>query len=154
MVDDSLVVRRIITEVLSGDPALEVVGTAANGQIALGKISQLKPDVITLDIEMPVMDGLQTLQEVRRVDRRIPIVMFSTLTERGASATLEALSRGASDYVTKPANVGSVNESMEMVRVQLIPKIKALVPDFVEPRAVGAPAAPAAPAPAAPVRVR
>ncbi|WP_337062841.1 protein-glutamate methylesterase/protein-glutamine glutaminase [Kineococcus sp. G2] len=152
VVDDSVVVRRIVTDVLAGDPAIEVVGTAGNGRIALEKIQQLKPDAVTLDIEMPVMDGLQTIKEIRRIDRRLPVVMFSTLTERGASATLEALSSGASDYVTKPANVGSVNESMESVRVQLIPKIKALVPG-------GAPAALAprlaAPAvPAAPVAVR
>ncbi|GAB7191761.1 chemotaxis response regulator protein-glutamate methylesterase [Kineococcus sp. NUM-3379] len=153
VVDDSVVVRRLITDVLAGDPDLEVVGTAGNGQIALEKLAQLKPDVITLDIEMPVMDGLQTVREIRRVDRRVPVIMFSTLTERGASATLEALSTGANDYVTKPANVGSVAESMESVRSQLVPKIKALVPRFAEARPafrpLPAPAAPAG-APAAP----
>ncbi|WP_432548171.1 protein-glutamate methylesterase/protein-glutamine glutaminase [Kineococcus sp. SYSU DK004] len=156
VVDDSVVVRRIVTDVLSGDPALEVVGTAPNGKVALDKLAQLSPDAVTLDIEMPVMDGLQTLLEVRKVDRRLPVVMFSTLTERGASATLEALSNGASDYVTKPANVGSVAESMESVRAQLIPKIKALVPWFSEAAApAAAPAAAAVPArPAAPVAVR
>ncbi|MCI2238052.1 chemotaxis response regulator protein-glutamate methylesterase [Paenibacillus sp. TRM 82003] len=148
VVDDSVVVRRIVTDVLAGDPAIEVVGTAPNGKIALEKIQQLKPDAVTLDIEMPVMDGLQAIKEIRRIDRRLPVVMFSTLTERGATATLEALSSGASDYVTKPANVGSVQESMESVRAQLIPKIKALVPGI-------APAAPAPAArPAAPVAVR
>ncbi|PRY13987.1 two-component system chemotaxis response regulator CheB [Kineococcus rhizosphaerae] len=142
-VDDSVVVRRIVTDVLASDPAIEVVGTAANGRIALEKIAQLKPDAVTLDIEMPVMDGLETVKEIRKVDRKLPVIMFSTLTERGATATLEALSSGASDYVTKPANVGSVQESMESVRQQLIPKIKALVPGH------GAPAAPALARPAA-----
>jgi len=146
-----VVVRRLVTDVLASDPALEVVGTAQNGKIALTKLEQLKPDVVTLDIEMPVMDGLETLREIRRSDRRLPIVMFSTLTERGATATLDALSAGASDYVTKPANVGSVAESMESVRQQLIPKIKALVPDFVEPLTVSAPVATA---PSAPIAVR
>jgi two-component system chemotaxis response regulator CheB len=143
-VDDSVVVRRLVTDVLASDPAIEVVGTAANGKIALEKILQLKPDVVTLDIEMPVMDGLEAIKEIRKIDRRLPVIMFSTLTERGASATLEALSSGASDYVTKPANVGSVAESMESVRQQLIPKIKALVPHL------GGTPAPAAPSVTAP----
>ncbi|WP_432487507.1 protein-glutamate methylesterase/protein-glutamine glutaminase, partial [Kineococcus sp. SYSU DK018] len=144
VVDDSVVVRRIVTDVLASDPVIEVVGTAPNGKVALDKIQQLKPDAVTLDIEMPVMDGLQTIKEIRRVDRRLPVVMFSTLTERGATATLEALSSGASDYVTKPANVGSVSESMESVRAELIPKIKALVPGVAEPRSAAA-ARPATP---------
>lgn len=124
--DDSVVLRRLITDVLSGDPDIEVVGTAVNGKNALDKLPLLKPDLMTLDIEMPVMDGLQTLVEVRKINRKIPIIMFSTLTERGAGATLDALERGASDYVTKPANVGSIKESMDAVRSQLIPKIKSL----------------------------
>lgn len=124
--DDSVVLRRLITDVLSGDPDIEVVGSAVNGKIALEKLTSLKPDLMTLDIEMPVMDGLQTLVEVRKSNRKLPIIMFSTMTERGAGATLDALERGASDYVTKPANVGSIAESMETVRSQLIPKIKSL----------------------------
>ena len=152
-VDDSVVVRRLVTDVLASDPAIEVVGTAANGKLALEKILQLKPDVVTLDIEMPVMDGLEAIKEIRKIDRRLPVIMFSTLTERGATATLEALSSGASDYVTKPANVGSVAESMESVRQQLIPKIKALVPHLghlaAPPAAPAAPAFAAAPAPGA-----
>ncbi|WP_104433955.1 protein-glutamate methylesterase/protein-glutamine glutaminase [Kineococcus xinjiangensis] len=153
VVDDSVVVRRLITDVLATDPAIEVVATAANGQIAVGKVEQLRPDAITLDVEMPVMDGLQALVEIRKIDRRVPIVMFSTLTERGAAAALEALSKGASDYVTKPANVGSVSESMESVRSQLIPKIKALVPRFRE-RGPSGPSGPPAPAFAPPPRPR
>jgi two-component system chemotaxis response regulator CheB len=132
-VDDSVVVRRLVTDVLASDPAIEVVGTAANGKIALEKIAQLNPDAVTLDIEMPVVDGLETIKEIRKLDRKLPVIMFSTLTERGATATLEALSSGASDYVTKPANVGSVQESMESVRQQLIPKIKVLVPGLAAP---------------------
>jgi two-component system, chemotaxis family, protein-glutamate methylesterase/glutaminase len=127
VVDDSVVVRKLVVEVLAGDPGIEVVGTAANGKLALQKLDQLKPDVVTLDIEMPVMDGLETLTELRRRQPRLPVVMFSTLTERGASATLEALARGASDYVTKPSNVDRIQEGMERVRLDLIPKVKALV---------------------------
>ncbi|MCH7924632.1 MAG: alpha/beta fold hydrolase, partial [Planctomycetes bacterium] len=128
IVDDSVVIRKILSEVLSGDPQIEIAGIAANGKICLAKIRQLNPDLITLDIEMPEMDGLETLRELRKDYPRLPVVMFSTLTERGAEATLDALSLGASDYVTKPANVGKVSEAIDKLRSELVPKIKALVP--------------------------
>jgi two-component system chemotaxis response regulator CheB len=127
VVDDSVVVRKIVTDVLSDDPGIEVVGTAVNGRVAVGKLEQLKPDLVTMDIEMPEMNGIEAVRAIRAGRNRVPIIMFSTLTERGASATLDALSAGANDYVTKPANVGSVAQSMESVREQLIPKIKALL---------------------------
>ena len=98
VVDDSAVIRKVLCEALAADPAIEVAGSAADGHIALSKISQLNPDLVTLDIEMPVMDGLQTLVEIRKLHPKLPVIMFSTLTERGASATLEALALGASDY--------------------------------------------------------
>ncbi len=126
VVDDSTVIRRLLSDSISSDPAIDVVGVAANGKIALAKIPQLNPDIITLDIEMPEMDGLSTLVELRKLYPKLPVIMFSTLTQRGAEATIEALSRGASDYVTKPANVGSVTAAMENVRNELLPKIKSL----------------------------
>jgi two-component system chemotaxis response regulator CheB len=126
VVDDSVVIRRLVTDALQAEPDIRVVGTAANGRIALSKLDQLAPDVVTLDIEMPVMDGLQTIREIRKTRPKLPVIMFSTLTVSGGQATLEALSFGASDYVTKPANVGSVTESMASVREQLVPKIRAL----------------------------
>jgi two-component system chemotaxis response regulator CheB len=126
VVDDSVVIRRLVTDVLTADPRIEVAGIAANGRIALDKITQINPDVVTLDVEMPEMDGLQTLAVLRKTHPRLPVIMFSTLTERGALTTLDALSLGASDYVTKPANVGSASAAMARVREQLIPKIKAL----------------------------
>jgi two-component system chemotaxis response regulator CheB len=126
VVDDSVVIRRLVTDALAEDPEIRVVGTAPNGRVALAKIEQLKPDLVTLDIEMPVLDGLGTLRELRPRYPQLPVIMFSTLTAAGASATLDALSAGASDYVTKPSNVGSFEESKRSVREQIIPRIHAL----------------------------
>jgi two-component system chemotaxis response regulator CheB len=126
VVDDSAVLRRLISEVLDGDPDIEVVGTARDGLDAIDRVESLAPDVVTLDIEMPRLDGLGALRVIHERHPRLPVVMFSTLTERGASATLEALSLGASDYVTKPVSTTGVAESMASVREQLVPRVKAL----------------------------
>src|SRR3954468_2562102 len=149
VVDNSVVVRKIVTDVLSADPGIEVVGTAVNGKVALAKLENLRPDLVTMDIEMPEMNGIDAVRGIRAGEggaafTRIPVVMFSTLTERGAAATLDALSAGGNDYVTKPANVGSARQSTERVREQLIPRIRALT---------GRPAAPAAARVAAPAPV-
>jgi two-component system, chemotaxis family, protein-glutamate methylesterase/glutaminase len=126
VVDDSVVIRKLLCETLAQDPALEVAGSASNGHIALAKIQQLHPDLVTLDVEMPVMNGLETLVELRKLYPKMPVIMFSTLTERGGAATLEALSLGASDYATKPSNTGSPAVAIERIRAELLPKIKAL----------------------------
>jgi two-component system chemotaxis response regulator CheB len=147
VVDDSVVVRRLIVDALGGADNIEVVGTASNGLLAQAKIDQLKPDVITMDIEMPQMDGIAAVRELRKRHKQIPVIMFSTLSASGASATLEALAAGATDYVTKPSNVGSVNESIAAVREQLVPKIHAL---GGKRRPAGPPTRPAAPAAARP----
>ena len=126
VVDDSVVIRRMVASVLDDDPDIEVVGTAANGRIALDKLPQLRPDIVILDVEMPVMDGLATLRAMRPTHPQLPVVMFSTLTERGAAATLDALSAGASDYVTKPSNTGSREASLEVIRAELAPRLLAL----------------------------
>ncbi len=123
IVDDAVVVRRMLTSVIEKHPHLEVAGIAANGRIALQKITQCNPDIITLDVEMPEMDGITTLKELRKTHPRLPVVMVSTLTSRGAATTIEALNAGATDYVTKPGNVGKIVEGIELIEQQLVPKL-------------------------------
>jgi two-component system, chemotaxis family, protein-glutamate methylesterase/glutaminase len=126
IVDDSVVIRKLLAEILAEDRTIEVVGTASDGRLGLAKIAQLHPDLVTLDVEMPVMNGIETLTELRKLYPKLPVVMFSTLTEHGATATLDALALGASDYATKPSNTGSAAVAIEAIRAELIPKIKAL----------------------------
>ena len=101
IVDDSAVIRQILTQIISNHDDLEVVGTAADPYIAREKIKQLVPDIITLDVEMPRMDGITFLKNLMRL-RPMPVIMISTLTEAGADITLEALQIGAFDYLPKP----------------------------------------------------
>ena len=147
VVDDSVVVRRLIVDALGGAPDIAVLGTAANGLLAQAKVDQLKPDVVTMDIEMPQMDGITAVKELRKRHPHLPVIMFSTLSAAGAAATLEALVAGASDYVTKPSGAGSIAESIAAVREQLVPKIRNLAR---RPRtaALPAPAVPLPPVPA------
>jgi two-component system chemotaxis response regulator CheB len=127
VVDDSVVVRKVVTDILGSEPDLEVVGTAANGKICLQKVSQVNPEIITLDFEMPEMNGIETLKELREKFPKVKVIMFSALTEQGASLTLEALSLGASDYVTKPTQVSSADEARAHVKSQLVSKIRSLL---------------------------
>jgi two-component system, chemotaxis family, protein-glutamate methylesterase/glutaminase len=125
IVDDSVIARRMITNGLSVHPEIAVVGTAATGSIALTKLPQLTPDVVILDVEMPEMDGITTLKHIREQYPRLPVIMFSSLTERGAKTTFDALAAGASDYVLKPS--AQAGESVEsVVNGILVPKIFAL----------------------------
>jgi two-component system chemotaxis response regulator CheB len=126
VVDDSVVVRKLLMEALAADASIEVAGSAPDGSIALKKIPLLQPDLVTLDVEMPILSGLETLREIRKQYPKLPVIMFSTLTERGASTTLDALALGASDYVTKPQNMGGVEETRKRIEAELIPKVKAL----------------------------
>ena len=126
VVDDSVVIRRVLIAALTTDPAIEVVGSATDGSAALVKIPLLRPDLVTLDVEMPVMSGLETLREIRKLYPKLPVIMFSTLTERGAATTLDALALGASDYVTKPQNTGGVEDTRARIQAELIPKVKGL----------------------------
>lgn len=152
VVDDSALVRKLLTDILKAEPGIEVVGTAQNGRVAVEKLPQLTPDVITLDIEMPEWDGLRTLKAIRETHPKLPVIMFSTLTERAATTTLDALALGASDYVTKPTGSENLVASMDYVREQLVPKIRALgtrhapliakpSPPSLPPARVAAPAA-------------
>lgn len=119
-------VRSRLSKILSTDPQIEVVGVAATGQIALAKQSQLNPDVVILDLEMPDLDGLQILSAIRQRDAHLPVIMFSVMTTTGATATLDALTLGASDYVPKPSHLGNGGNATQYLQDTLIPKIKAL----------------------------
>ncbi len=123
VVDDSAVVRRLVSAALARDEALEVVGTAPDGRTALERLPGLRPDVVLLDLEMPEMDGLATLAELRKAWPRLPVIMFSRHTQRGVEATVQALILGANDYVPKPGDGRGVEEVIEGL---LIPKVKAL----------------------------
>lgn len=127
IVDDAVVFRRGLTDLLADVPYVEVVGVAANGKIALLKIPTLNPDVLILDIEMPEMDGIQTLQILRVQYPRIKVIMFSIHTTRGAKKTLEALSLGAIDFVAKPSSAGgNYQEHFKKIREELLPKLRML----------------------------
>lgn len=121
IIDDSALIRKILTEVLSSSPRIEVVGTAADPLIAREMIKQLNPDVLTLDIEMPHMDGITFLSNLMRL-RPTPVVMISTLTKHGAEATLNALALGAVDFIAKPRVdvVNTLNEYADEIISKVI----------------------------------
>lgn len=145
VVDDSAVVRSLLRSVICADAKLELVGSAADGESALGIIESLRPDLILLDVEMPIMDGLVTLRKLRLRNYRMPVIMCSSLTQRGAAVTIEALASGASDYVAKPAGQANLAAAVRSLSLELIPKIYALT-GIVAPAPAPAPAA-AAPRP-------
>lgn len=124
LVDDSAVIRRFVSEALSEEPDIAVTSTASNGREAIARIERELPDVVVLDIEMPVLDGLATLRELRPRWPDLPVVMYSTLTHRGASATLDALSLGATDYVLKPSQVVDREAASRAVRSDLAPVLR------------------------------
>jgi len=126
IVDDSAVMRSLLRSVVAADPDFDVAGTAADGASALSSIGLHRPDLILLDVEMPVMDGLVTLRELRRRGHKMPVIMCSSVTQRGAKVTLEALASGASDYVAKPAGQANREAAIGALSKDLIPKIHAL----------------------------
>ena len=123
MADDSFVVRRILKDVLEKHDRIKVVCAARHGAEAVAAFPSVAPDVVILDVEMPVMDGIEAAAAIRAIDANVPILMFSSLTSRGAGATLDALTQGANDYVTKPAKVGHVDEAIDHIQTQLIPRV-------------------------------
>jgi two-component system chemotaxis response regulator CheB len=127
IVDDSAVMRSLLRSVVCSDPGLEVAATAVDGESALKTIETARPDLILLDVEMPVMDGLVTLKQLRSRGCRMPVIMCSSLTQRGAKVTIEALAGGAADYVTKPAGQSSREAATLALAQELLPKIHALV---------------------------
>jgi len=150
IVDDSALVRRLLTEMLSSDPAITVLGTAHDAYDAREKIKALNPDVLTLDVEMPRMDGLTFLRNLMRL-RPMPVIMVSSLTERGAEVTLDALSVGAVDYLSKPKI--DLAATLADYRDELIAKVKAAASARVRaPSAAGAASADAVLAKRAPQR--
>lgn len=131
IVDDSAVVRQVVTKAFANEASVDVVGGARDGRDALDKIESLRPDVVILDLEMPVMDGFQTLAELRRNDAKLPVIVFSHLTQQSASATLDALELGATDFALKPTANG-IQLAEEYVRDALLPLITGLTQPAVD----------------------
>lgn len=125
VVDDSVLFRRVMTQALSALPDINVVGQAANGRLALKKVEELKPDLITLDMEMPEMDGLGVLNALRESDAPPAVIVVSALTRQGGHLTMQALQKGAFDFITKP-DAGGAEESLAALQAELTPRIKAL----------------------------
>ncbi|CCD96910.1 Chemotaxis Response Regulator protein CheB-glutamate methylesterase [Bradyrhizobium sp. ORS 375] len=132
IVDDSAFVRQVLTDIMSADPAIEVVGAAPNPIVARDMIKSLNPDVLTLDIEMPRMDGLAFLDKVMKL-RPMPVLMISSLTQKGADTAVRALEMGAVDFVAKPV-VGLV-EGLPLLRDEIISKVKAAAVAKIRPLA-------------------
>jgi two-component system, chemotaxis family, protein-glutamate methylesterase/glutaminase len=153
VVDDSALMRKLIPQMLAGDESIEVVGTAMDGSFCLKKMEELKPNVITLDLEMPGMNGIDTLKEIMRRDP-VPVIVFSSHSTEGATVTMKALGLGAFDFVTKPKDASA--HMVETAR-ELIAKVKAAAECKLKPRMIaGIPAKPqkaSAPAGAAPTKV-
>ena len=152
VVDDTIMYRKVVGDILAEMPGVEVVGTANNGKIALTRIASLKPDLITLDVEMPVMNGLETLEEIQKSYPDVGVIMLSTLTKRGSDITMRALELGAFDFIAKP-DAEVMQENVQMLRSAIGPRVKAFAKRMElrallkqRPRPVGAPV----PAPAAP----
>jgi two-component system chemotaxis response regulator CheB len=143
VVDDSVVVRRVVTRALAGERGMDVVGSARDGRDALAKVESLRPDVVILDLEMPVMGGLEALPEIRRRHPELPVIIYSHLTSPAAAATLQALALGATEFALKPSADG-IGLAEESIRVELLPLIRALVAPR-ERASVFVPSAPAAP---------
>ena len=123
--DDAILFRRLLAEVLSLLPGVEVVGSAGNGKIALQKVLQLKPDLLTLDIEMPEMDGLAVLDALRRSDCKVEVIVVSALSHRGGALAMRALEKGAFDFIAKP-DCSTLRLGRETLLRELTPRVRAV----------------------------
>jgi two-component system, chemotaxis family, protein-glutamate methylesterase/glutaminase len=135
VVDDTVVFRRVISDALGGIPGVEVVGMAANGKLALARMATLRPDLMTLDVEMPEMDGIQLLEQMRTDGVRTGVIVLSAVTARSRELTIRALELGAFDFVTKPDGA-TPGANVEQLRARLEPILSA----FRQRRMTGAPA--------------
>jgi two-component system chemotaxis response regulator CheB len=124
VVDDTILYRKVIGDILKSEADIEVVGTANNGKIAISRIASLQPDLLTLDIEMPVCNGLEVLEYLRQNHPHISAIMLSSLTRKGGDMTIKALNLGAFDFIPKPEG-GSMAENQAFIKEALIPKVKA-----------------------------
>jgi two-component system chemotaxis response regulator CheB len=124
VVDDTALFRRIVSDALAGIPGVEVVGTAANGKLAVARMAALQPDLVTLDIEMPEMNGIEVLEAMRAAGLQTGAIVLSSLTTRGGEMTVRALELGAFDFITKPDG-GSPAENLARLRAGLLPMIRA-----------------------------
>ena len=148
VVDDSRVVRQLVTAALTRDAGITVVGEAADGIEALQEVLRLEPDVVVLDVEMPRMGGLDVVHALHVSHPRLPIIMFSTLTERGAKVTVDALLAGASDCVLKPSRMDGPDAALSRVHDELVPRIKALCSGTAQASTARATVRPSSAAPA------
>lgn len=144
--DDAILFRRVLSEALTSLPEVEVVGTAANGKLALQKVRDLKPDLLTLDLEMPETDGLAVLDALRASGEKVSVIVVSALTRQGGQMTLRALEKGAFDFITKPEG-SNADESRAAVRRELAPRLRALAHRLAVRNILRAPAAPPPSAP-------
>lgn len=129
IVDDSLVFRSQIKKAIEEVSIVEHVDLASNGKLAIQKMGFTQYDLVILDVEMPELDGIQTLKEMKQKNFTARVIMFSSFTARAAEATLQALSLGATDFITKPANVKNLDEAFQVIRNELIPKAFELAPE-------------------------
>ena len=126
IVDDSLVIRGVIARILKGLVGVEVVASVSNGMLAVERARKRDIDVIVLDIEMPVLDGISALPRLLEVDRSLVVIMASTLTNRNADISIQALNLGAADYIPKPTAIGEIGGASDFAK-ELVEKVVALV---------------------------
>lgn len=124
--DDSGTMRRLIKKSIELDPGIKVVAEAKHGKECVSMLPKVRPDAVILDVEMPVMDGIDTVKAIRKIEKSLPIIMFSSLTSKGAEATFDAMQAGANSFATKPQATGHVDGAFKQVKESLIPQLKSL----------------------------